>query len=146
MPGRVDVPPALVVTLEVQAAGRDDADSDCNGAKDTGPGWSASAPGLWRRCRLPSYFEGEPYLGWPQPDRGTRAVLGQVQDVGVTALGGDTGLPCASAVGTAAPAAAAGKGLADEIAAPAALGHHCAYALRVQEMLRAPYVPFGRSA
>ena len=83
--------------------------SDCNGANDTEACVVCVRPGLWRRWILDSYLDGLPYplseaTPWPRPVAcpGRFRMLGSPPSVG-------TGLPCAMAVGTATPAAAAAK-------------------------------------
>ena len=67
---RVNVPPALMMALEVQPARRDDAKDPCSGAKLTLAAPTQVRPGLSRRCRFFMFRRQAVRAGgdgWPRP-------------------------------------------------------------------------------
>jgi len=134
--GGVNVPPALVVPLEVQTTGRDDAKQRLKGRK--------RHRGLRGLCqaRALATLHIRFILGWlaiasircdalPQ----SLAVLRQIQDIGITAFGGNR---VALGHGTVKSRARGGgrKGVSDEVAAATlGLGNHLADAIPTQKTL-----------
>ena len=79
---RIDVPPALVVALEVQAARRDDPEQRTAAGRTTPTACATCVrPGLWRRWMLRFVgrrraVAGRAATGWPRPVRVRRQVRG----------------------------------------------------------------------